>query len=185
MRQENVQERLEGVIEDYLVILPGMHRAHLHRGLEWRNFRLATTGSRPRMELEMVVGSDGFLARLGNKGDPDLNLELSPSCFCDFERWLVNVACWIGVGIMKLECDTLYKIAQVICAADDVRVGDGRSASDCHCPAVSVVGRAQGLTFLRREHNRSVAIDDGTLDTQALYAQSCRGAERNVEENIP
>ena len=88
---EDVQERLEGVGEDDLVILPRVDRSQLYRLLDGGRDR--TLAFRPGMKFEMVVECYLFLARFLNEGYPDIDLELSPSGFRNLERWFVDI--WV------------------------------------------------------------------------------------------
>lgn len=91
VRGEDVEEYLERVVEDDLVVLPGMHGAHLHRCLERRDFGLAAPNGCPGMQLEMVVECDSLLTGLGDEGDADLDFELSPSGLGDLKRGFVYI----------------------------------------------------------------------------------------------
>lgn len=79
MGREDVQERLEGVVENELVILPGVDWSQLHRLVDWGRNRTFTLC--PRMKFEVVVERYLFFARLLNERYPDVDFELSPPGF--------------------------------------------------------------------------------------------------------
>ena len=79
MRGENVKEHLVRVIEDDLIVLPGVHGTGFGGCLERGDLRLAAASSSPGVQLEVVVEGDSLLARLGNEVYSDSNLELAPS----------------------------------------------------------------------------------------------------------
>lgn len=78
MRGEDVEEGLKGVVEDDLVILPGVYGTRLESILESGNLGLAAPDSSPGVELEVMVERDGLLARLLDEVDADGDLEFTP-----------------------------------------------------------------------------------------------------------
>lgn len=79
MRGEDVEERLEWIVEDDLVILPGVHRARFQSVLQSRDLGLAAPDSSPGVEFEVVVERDRFLPRLLDKVYADGDLKFTPS----------------------------------------------------------------------------------------------------------
>jgi len=69
---------------------------------------------------------------------------------------------------VQLERDPLDEIADVVGSSDLVRVWRRCSASNRDSPAMCVVWRRQSITLLLRECYGSVAIDDGSVDAEAL-----------------
>lgn len=86
---EDVQERLEGVIEHDLVVLPRVNWPKLDR-LVWRGMACALALP-PRMEFEVVVKRYLFLPSLWDKGYPNIDFEFSPSGFRNFEGRFVDI----------------------------------------------------------------------------------------------
>ena len=91
MECEDVQERLEGVGEDDLVVLPRVNRSRLYRLLDRGRDRSLTFC--PGVEFEMVVERYLFLARLLDEGYSDIDFEFSPSGFRNLERRFVDI--WV------------------------------------------------------------------------------------------
>lgn len=94
MGGEDGQKRLEGIVEDDLVVLPGMNWSQLHSQLE--RGRNGTLALQPRVEFEMVVKGHLFLSRFWDEMYLYVNLELSPPGFRNLERWFIDV--WIATG---------------------------------------------------------------------------------------
>ena len=113
---EGVQERLEGVVEDNLIILPRMNWSQLHRLVGRGRDRTLTL--HPRMKFEMVVERYLFLAGLWNEGYSNLDFELSPSGFRNLERRLVDiwmtvnrhflVFCFLGITSKTARWDSVF-----------------------------------------------------------------------------
>ena len=80
MRGENVKEHLVRVIEDDLIVLPGVHGTGFGGCLERGDLRLAAASSSPGVQLEVVVEGDGFFAGLCNEVHAYLYFELAPPC---------------------------------------------------------------------------------------------------------
>ena len=80
MSSQYIQKGLEGIVEDHFVVLPGMDRTHLGRNFERRRLFWFTIDKLcPWVELEVVVEGNGFLARLSDEINPNLNFKFAPS----------------------------------------------------------------------------------------------------------
>jgi len=182
---EDVQERLEGIGEDDLVILPRVDRSQLYRLFDRGRDRTLTLG--PGMKFEMVVERYLFLARLLDESYPDIDFELSPSGFRNLERWLVNI--WmiasgylhstikvkrerlspsltsngILVCVVKFERYAFDEIPQVVGTSDDIRVWVGGRATYGNGPPVGM-GLRSRLSLLRGEDAGCVPVDNRTID---------------------
>ena len=74
---EEIEEVLEGVVEDDLVVLPGVNGARFQGNVEWWNLGFARNG--PGMELEVVGEGHGLFACLGDEGNTDDDFEFTPA----------------------------------------------------------------------------------------------------------
>ena len=86
----------------------------------------------------------------------------------------------VRVRIVQLERDALDEVAQVVRAADDVRVRRRGSAAHSDGPAVRVIGRGRSIALARGEHGRGVAVDERAVDADALGDGVSDGQERTA-----
>lgn len=78
MRDEDVEEVLEGIVEDDFVVLPGMYRAEFGGELEV-GVECLFGVQRPGVQFDVVVAGDAFFAGLGDEVEADLDFEFAPS----------------------------------------------------------------------------------------------------------
>lgn len=81
MRGEDVEEVLEGVVEDDFVVLPGVYGRIICDGsVGGGGGRGGVDASRgPGVKFEVVVEEDGFLTGFGDKMQPDLDFKFAPA----------------------------------------------------------------------------------------------------------
>jgi len=139
------------------------------------------------MKFEMVVERYLFLARFLNEGYPDIDFKLSPSCFRNLERWLVDI--WViasgylvstialkrerllplltsnGVLVCVVEFEryAFDEIPQVVRTSDDIRVWVGGRATYGNGPPVGM-GLRSRFSLLRGEDAGCVAVDNRTIN---------------------
>lgn len=96
---QHLVERLNRFVEyDLLVVLTDNSFPTLFHSLRIGSIRV---------KLQTVPESLWFFVRLGDEIELDLDLEFTPSCFGDFEGWLLDGAHVLGVGFVQFELDLL------------------------------------------------------------------------------
>lgn len=158
MGGEDGQKRLEGIVEDDLVVLPGMNWSQLHSQLE--RGRNGTLALQPRVEFEMVVKGHLFLSRFWDEMYLYVNLELSPPGFRNLERWFIDVSNGVWIRIVQLKRHAFNEITQVVGTPDDIRVWAGSRATYGDGPFVRV---ARGSRLLIGKKAGRVPVDNRTV----------------------
>ena len=82
---------------------------------------------------------------------------------------------------MKLEGYPLYEVAQVICAAYNLRVGCRGCTADSNCPAVGMVGRSR-LLFFVGQNRRGISIYHRPVYSKTLRTSSVGRNENDSGE---
>lgn len=81
MRGEDVEKVLERIVEDDFVVLPRVYGRIICDGsIGGSGGRGGVDAGRgPGVKFEVVVEKDGFLARFGDKMQPDLDFKFTPA----------------------------------------------------------------------------------------------------------
>lgn len=84
-----------------------------------------------------------------------------------------STSCWIRVGVVEFEGNSFYEVAEIIGAADLVRIRRRGGTTNSNSPFVGVL-RGDRLLFFGGQHLRSVSIYYWPKDADALRGACVR-----------
>jgi len=77
---------------------------------------------------------------------------------------------------MQFERDSFYEVSHVVCTTNNIRVWCARSAANCDCPPMSMIGIVRCLPFSRSKDCCSVSIND-----RSVYCNTLEVVENNEQ----